>query len=199
MSAITGHGLWVRAVAWSTRLTSRWSGKVGREIHDQFAVNDEVIGRLLEVPGEHVVCSNSIAQLVSHDTELLNRGSGLTVPSASGASSITSPMRTLITPRKPWSFFLNFFWSKTWTANILSSFTRLVRHQSVSKCLQCVSLEAWVGIQIKALVPVRAQGSLGHRGGLGLLAIDRSNGEWVGKSCEKGRLAAVEGDQVSLL
>lgn len=34
-------------------------------------------------------------------------------------------MRTLMTPRKPWSFFLNFFWSKTWTASMLSSVARL--------------------------------------------------------------------------
>jgi hypothetical protein len=38
---------------------------------------------------------------------------------------MTSPTRMLITPRKPWSFFLNFFWSNTCTAMILSSLTRL--------------------------------------------------------------------------
>lgn len=29
----------------------------------------------------------------------------------------------LITPRKPWSFFLNFFWSKICTVNTLESLT----------------------------------------------------------------------------
>jgi hypothetical protein len=34
------------------------------------------------------------------------------LPSPPASRSITDPMRTLMTPRKPWSFFLNFFWSK---------------------------------------------------------------------------------------
>jgi hypothetical protein len=34
------------------------------------------------------------------------------LPSPPASRSITEPMRTLMTPRKPWSFFLNFFWSK---------------------------------------------------------------------------------------
>jgi hypothetical protein len=47
------------------------------------------------------------------------------VPSPPASRSITEPMRTLMTPRKPWSFFLNFFWSKIWTARTLSSLTFL--------------------------------------------------------------------------
>ena len=39
--------------------------------------------------------------------------------------STTSPTRTFMTPKKPWSFFLNFFWSNICTANILSSEARL--------------------------------------------------------------------------
>lgn len=35
--------------------------------------------------------------------------------------SMTSPIRTLTTPRKPWSFFLNFFWSNTWITRMESS------------------------------------------------------------------------------
>jgi hypothetical protein len=34
------------------------------------------------------------------------------LPSPPASRSITDPMRTLMTPKKPWSFFLNFFWSK---------------------------------------------------------------------------------------
>ena len=39
---------------------------------------------------------------------------------------MTSPTRILMTPRNPWSFFLNFFWSKTCTARILSSLALLL-------------------------------------------------------------------------
>lgn len=41
-----------------------------------------------------------------------------------------------------------------------------------------------IGAQIKALVPVRAEGALGHGGGLRLLAIDGRNGKWVRKACD---------------
>ena len=46
-------------------------------------------------------------------------------PSPPASKSMTLPIRTLMTPRKPWSFFLNFFWSKICTASTLSSVTRL--------------------------------------------------------------------------
>ncbi|KAH3679537.1 hypothetical protein WICPIJ_008586 [Wickerhamomyces pijperi] len=38
--------------------------------------------------------------------------------------SRTSPTLMFTTPRKPWSFFLNFFWSKTWTDNTEFSLTK---------------------------------------------------------------------------
>lgn len=65
------------------------------------------------------------AVLELDNAEATESSLGLCLPSASGASSMTSPIRMLMTPRKPWSFFLNFFWSKTCTARMVSSLTVL--------------------------------------------------------------------------
>lgn len=100
-----------------------------------------------------------------------------TLPSASGANSITSPIRTLMTPRKPWSFFLNFFWSNTWTARMLSSFTLLrfisqlalglsILSQGRTYKSKCsfqygfrVRLETWVVFVCSPLMVATANGS----------------------------------------
>jgi len=85
-----------------------------------------------------------------------------------------------MTPRKPWSFFLNFFWSKIWTARTLSSLTRL----------ECISIEVsrvLEGVEgdvhVEALVPVRVQRLLDDARGARLLAIDRGHGEGVREAC----------------
>ena len=56
------------------------------------------------------------------------------LPSSPTSKSMTSPIRTFMTPRNPWSFFLNFFWSNIWIARMLSSLTllrvQLVKDQS---------------------------------------------------------------------
>lgn len=47
-------------------------------------------------------------------------------PSPPASKSMADPILTLMTPRKPWSFFLNFFWSNIWTARIESSVALLL-------------------------------------------------------------------------
>ena len=49
------------------------------------------------------------------------------LPSPPASRSMTLPILTLTTPRKPWSFFLNFFWSNICTASTLSSVTLLLQ------------------------------------------------------------------------
>jgi hypothetical protein len=83
-------------------------------------------------------------------------------------------MTTLTTPRKPWSFFLNFFWSKIWTVRTLSSVTLL---QAVSSRRSKAA-----GVQVKALVPVGVQRLLYDGGGAGLLAVDGGHSKGVGEA-----------------
>jgi hypothetical protein len=45
-------------------------------------------------------------------------------------------------------------------------------------------------VQVEALVPVRVEGSLGNRRCLGLLTVDRCNGERVGKAYKEGKQVA---------
>lgn len=40
-----------------------------------------------------------------------------------------------------------------------------------------------IGLQIEALIPVGVERSLAHARGLGLLAIDGSDREWIGEAC----------------
>jgi hypothetical protein len=91
-------------------------------------MDNEIVGRLLKVSREHIVCigeSETLVGLSNFKSRPKQRGYS---PSESELSSIASPMRIFITPRKPWSFFLNFFWSNTWTAKMLSSLTRLEQY-----------------------------------------------------------------------
>lgn len=112
------------------------------------------------------------------------------VPSDSDPKSIASPIRMLMTPRKPWSFFLNFFWSNTCTARILSSLTRLRGRRSVSHRYPRRIIVRLLGyVQIKALIPVWVQRPFRHGRRLGLLAIDGCYGERVGKSYAKRRVS----------
>ena len=83
-------------------------------------------------------------------------------------------MTTLTTPRKPWSFFLNFFWSKIWTVSTLCSVTRL---KGVSS-----SLVDPKHAQVEALVPVWVQRLLYDGGRAGLLAVDGRYGKGVGEA-----------------
>lgn len=90
--------------------------QVCRKVQDEFTVDDHVIVGLFEVAREHFCKQVLVA---------IHRSLRRTLPSPPASKSMTLPMRTLITPRKPWSFFLNFFWSKICTASTLSSVTRL--------------------------------------------------------------------------
>lgn len=74
------------------------------------------------------VIISAMNQFASSDIE------SCSLPSPPASKSITLPTRTLTTPRKPWSFFLNFFWSNIWTASMLSSLARLILYQPIS-CL----------------------------------------------------------------
>jgi len=49
--------------------------------------------------------------------------SRVNVSSPPRSRSTLLAMGRLMTPRKPWSFFLNFFWSKIWTVRTLESLT----------------------------------------------------------------------------
>ncbi len=99
---------------------------------------------------------------------------------------MASPTRMLMTPRKPWSFFLNFFWSKTCTARMLSSLALLL---AVSGTVQHAALGAARGVvrrlQVERLIPIRIQCPLRNPRRLGLLAIDGGNREGVGKPYER--------------
>lgn len=123
-------------------------------------------------------------------------------------------MRTLMTPRNPWSFFLNLRWSKTWTARMLSSVTRLwcVSYERNSRDLRRVQVrggdigtvaEAWCrgrdsrDSQVETLVPVRVQGPFRNGSRLGLLAVDCSNGERVREACWLASVMQCDGVECS--
>lgn len=90
-------------------------------------------------------------------------------------------MRTLTTPRKPWSFFLNFFWSKICTASMLSSVARLSLPISVLPPRMCKLYRRH--LHVKALVPVRVQRLLDDARGPRLLAANRGDGEGIREAC----------------
>ena len=98
--------------------------------------------------------------------------------------STTSPTRTLMTPRNPWSFFLNFFWSKIWTANMLSSEARLIPYQ------WGFIFEDDLCSQVETFVPVRVQCPLDNSRCLRLFAAQSRHCEWIWKSC---RAVSVQG------
>jgi len=104
------------------------------------------------------------------------------VPSPPASRSMTLPMRTFTTPRKPWSFFLNFFWSNICTARMLSSFTRLSSDQHLPECPLFRS-----GIHVEAFVPIWVQCLLDNDCCLRLLPVDGRNSERVGKPCSVRR------------
>jgi hypothetical protein len=60
---------------------------------------------------------------------------------------------------------------------MLPSLARLQQVNTVS------CRDGMVGLQIEALIPVRVERSLAHARGFGLLAIDGSDSEWIGKAC----------------
>jgi len=83
------------------------------------------------------------------------------LPSPPASKSITLPTRTFTTPRNPWSFFLNFFWSKICTARMLSSLTRLVSSQHLISlisrlppCTHISKLSFQYGFSVFLITPV---------------------------------------------
>lgn len=83
-----------------------------------------------------------------------------------------------MTPKKPWSFFLNFFWSKICIAKTLSSLARLERNQP-----QLLNVDTNVDLHVKGLVPIRVQRLLDHLGSFRLLSPNGRHGERVWKAC----------------
>lgn len=89
-------------------------------------MHDEVVVAFLEVASEHFCLTPTSVNAKRGATNVDDE------PSPPMSRSMTEPTRTLMTPRKPWSFFLNFFWSNICTANILSSDAFLSSHKHSS-------------------------------------------------------------------
>ena len=166
--ASCGHGRSILAVAIRDRRP-----EVGGEVEDELAIDHHVIVRLAQVSGKHFWSGQHGRAMI---LELWNH-----LPSPPASKSITLPTRTFTTPRKPWSFFLNFFWSKICTARMLSSLTRLVSSLSASYIphLTPAALHA----HIEAFIPVRIQCLLDYAGCFRLLAADGSDREGIRESC----------------
>jgi hypothetical protein len=108
-------------------------------------------------------------------------------PSPPMSKLITSPTRTLMTPRNPWSFFLNFFWSKIWMASMLSSVALLSKAVSPHGATPDQSRN----LHVKHLIPIRVQCFLDDRGRFCLFAADSRHCERVRKSYPSVRDACV--------
>lgn len=92
--------------------------------------SDEVERVLRGGPGTALVLGIGVARLVESwrmsfplttVLSLLFLRSRVSISSPPASKSMIDPTRTLMTPKNPWSFFLNFFWSNICTAKILSS------------------------------------------------------------------------------
>jgi hypothetical protein len=100
-------------------------------------------------------------------------------PSPPSSKSRTLETLTLMTPRKPWSLRLNFFWSNIWTDITEESLTAL--YTSERRC-QIEKRRVFRDEHVKAFVPVGVEGLLDGRGRHRLVAVDSYDGERVGQA-----------------
>lgn len=132
----------------------------------------KIIRRFFQVSGEHFCVIKYKLPDVNGNKEKYHDSR-----SWGDEKSMTSPTRTFITPKNPWSFFLNFFWSNICTANILSSFARLKVDQP-----RFFPVEDTPYSQVEDLVPVWIQSPFDNSGRLRLLATQCRNCKRVRKS-----------------
>lgn len=85
----------------------------------------------------------------------------------------------LITPRKPWSRFLNLRWSKIWIAITDDVLTVL---QTTNINMDDLQNTMHLHAHIKVIIPRWTQSFLHDRRCVGLLAVNGKHGEWVRKT-----------------